>query len=191
MAQDINVGGRLARTQYQYTLLDANLDELDTWAPKILAKMKTLPELRDVASDQQTGGATLTLTIDRDQAARFGIQPALIDNTLYDAYGQRRSHAVFHPAQQLSRRHGGPARAAGPAEHAQQLYVNSPITGQQVPLSTLVKWTTRPTTFLSINHQDQFPAVHPVLQSGAGRGAGPGRGGGQCCRGRDGHAGTR
>ncbi len=95
VAQDINVGGRLARTQYQYTLLDADLGELDTWAPKILAEMKTLPELRDVASDQQTGGATLTLTIDRDQAARFGIQPALIDNTLYDAYGQREVTQYF------------------------------------------------------------------------------------------------
>jgi len=159
VAQDINVGGRLARTQYQYTLLDADLGELDTWAPKILAKLKTLPELRDVASDQQTGGATLTLTIDRDQAARFGIQPALIDNTLYDAYGQREVTQYFT---QLNSYHVVmevlPELQDQP-NTLNSLYVNSPVTGQQVPLNTLVKWTTRPTTFLSINHQDQFPAV--------------------------------
>ncbi|MFX7621128.1 efflux RND transporter permease subunit, partial [Acinetobacter baumannii] len=72
-AQDINVGGRPTRTLYQYTLQDADVAELNQWAPKIYAKLKTLPELRDVETDQQTGGATLTLTIDRDQAARFGI----------------------------------------------------------------------------------------------------------------------
>jgi multidrug efflux pump subunit AcrB len=87
VAQDLNVGGRLSRTQYQYTFQDADLDELNQWAPKILDRLKTLPELRDVASDQQTGGATLTLTIDRDQASRFGIQPQLVDDTLYDAFG--------------------------------------------------------------------------------------------------------
>jgi hydrophobe/amphiphile efflux-1 (HAE1) family protein len=159
VAQDINVGGRLSRTQYQYTLEDADLDELDQWAPKILAKLKTLPEIRDVATDQQTGGATLTLTIDRDQASRFGIQPQLIDDTLYDAFGQREVtqyftqlnsyHVVMEVTPELQSRPGA----------LDTIYVNSPITGQQVPLSTLVKWTTRPTTFVSINHQDQFPAV--------------------------------
>jgi hypothetical protein len=74
-----NIGGRPTRAQYQYTLQDANLDELNQWSLKIFDKLKTIPELRDVASDQQTGGATLTLTIDRDRAARFGIQPQLID----------------------------------------------------------------------------------------------------------------
>ena len=95
VAQDINVGGRLSRTQYQYTLQDANLDELNQWSSKIFAKLKTLPELRDVATDQQTGGTTYTLTIDRDQAARFGIQPQLIDDTLYDAFGQRQVTQYF------------------------------------------------------------------------------------------------
>jgi hydrophobe/amphiphile efflux-1 (HAE1) family protein len=159
VAQDINVGGRLARTQYQYTLQDANLDELDQWAPKILAKLKTLPEIRDVATDQQTGGATLTLTIDRDQASRFGIQPQLIDDTLYDAFGQRQVtqyftqlnsyHVVMEVLPELQNRPSA----------LDSIYVNSPTTGQQVPLGTLVKWTTRPTTFLSINHQSQFPSV--------------------------------
>ncbi len=77
-------------TQYQYTLQDSNLDELDQWAPKLLTRLQALPQLRDVASDQQGGGGTLTLTIDRDQAARFGIQPTLIDNTLDDAFGSGR-----------------------------------------------------------------------------------------------------
>ncbi|MGA8228193.1 MAG: efflux RND transporter permease subunit, partial [Xanthobacteraceae bacterium] len=94
-AQDINIGGRPTRTLYQYTLQDPDLNELNQWAPKIFGKLKTLPELADVATDQQTGGDTLTLTIDRDAAARFGIQPQLIDDTLYDAFGQRHVATVF------------------------------------------------------------------------------------------------
>ncbi len=159
VAQDINVGGRLARTQYQYTLQDANLAELNQWAPKIFDKLKTLPELRDVASDQQTGGATLTLEIDRDQASRFGIQPQLIDDTLYDAFGQRHVTQYFT---QLNSYYVVmevlPELQTQPSA-LDNIYVNSPVTGQQVRLSTLVKWTTRPTTFLSINHQGQFPSV--------------------------------
>ena len=85
----------LARTQFQYTLQDANLDELNAWAPKVLEKLKTLPMLRDVATDQQTSGTTLTLTIDRDQAARYGLTPQLIDDTLYDAFGQRQVAQYF------------------------------------------------------------------------------------------------
>ena len=159
VAQDINVGGRLTRTQYQYTLQDANLDELNQWSSKIFDKMKTLPELRDVASDQQAGGATLTLTIDRDQAARFGIQPQLIDDTLYDAFGQRQVtqyftqlnsyHVVIEVLPEMQR-----TTAA-----LDGIYVNSPSTGAQVPLSTFVKWTSQPTNFLSINHQSMFPSV--------------------------------
>ena len=159
VAQDINVGGRLARTQYQYTLQDPNLSELDQFASKIFAKLKTLRELRDVATDQQTGGTTVTLTIDRDQAARFGIQPQLIDDTLYDAFGQRQVtqyftqlnsyHVVMEVLPELQRSPGA----------LDEIYVNSPTTGQQVRLSTFVKWTSRPTTFLSINHQSQYPSV--------------------------------
>jgi multidrug efflux pump subunit AcrB len=159
VAQDINVGGRLSRTQYQYTLQDPNLDELNQWSSKIFAKLKTLPELRDVATDQQTGGTTYTLTIDRDQAARFGIQPQLIDDTLYDAFGQRQVtqyftqlnsyHVVLEVLPALQR----------PTEALSSIYVNSPSTGGQVPLSTFVKWTNEPTNFLSINHQSMFPSV--------------------------------
>jgi len=94
-AQDIRVGGRISKTEFQYTLQDANLDELYSWSPRILAKLRSLPMLRDVATDQQVGGNTATLVIDRDQAARFGIQPQVIDDTLYDAFGQRQIAQYF------------------------------------------------------------------------------------------------
>jgi multidrug efflux pump subunit AcrB len=159
VAQDINVGGRLSRTQYQYTLQDADLNELNEWAPKLQAKMKTLPALRDVATDQQTGGATWTVSIDRDQASRFGIDPQMIDVTLNDAYGQRQVAQYFtqlnsyHVVMEVT-----PGQAASPRD-LNGLYLHSPTTGQQVPLASLVKWTTMPTAFLSINHQAQFPAI--------------------------------
>ncbi|MDB5368344.1 MAG: acriflavin resistance protein [Rhodospirillales bacterium] len=159
VAQDLNVGGRIARTQYQFTLQDPNLDELNQWASKLLGTLKTLPELRDVASDQQTGGATVTLTIDRDQAARFGIQPMLIDSILNDAFGQRQVTQYFT---QLNSYHVVmevlPGLQNSPTA-LNQIYVNSPTTGQQVPLATFVKWTTIPSAYLSINHQGQFPAA--------------------------------
>ena len=94
-AQDVTVGARFAKTQFQYTLQDANFDELNAWAVKILEKLKSLPELRDVATDQQNSGTTLTLKIDRDMASRYGIQPQLIDDTLYDAFGQREVTQYF------------------------------------------------------------------------------------------------
>ncbi|MBN8902299.1 MAG: efflux RND transporter permease subunit [Rhodospirillales bacterium] len=94
-AQDVRVGGRLSKTEFQYTLQDADLTELFHWAPRILDKLRSLPMLRDVTSDQQVGGTTATLVIDRDQAARFGIQPQAIDDTLYDAFGQRQITQYF------------------------------------------------------------------------------------------------
>src|SRR6516165_5972471 len=94
-SQDVRLGGRATRTQFEFTLQDANLTELNEWAPKILAKMQTLGELRDVATDQQTEGTTLELKIDRDAAARYGIEPQLIDDTLYDAFGQRQVTQYF------------------------------------------------------------------------------------------------
>jgi hydrophobe/amphiphile efflux-1 (HAE1) family protein len=158
-AQDIRVGGRPSRTLFQYTLQDPDLDELNQWAPKILAELKALPQLTGVATDQQTGGTTLTLTIDRDQAARFGIQPQLIDDTLYDAFGERQVTQYFT---QVNSYHvimeALPELQNTPAA-LEHIFIKSPLTGQQVPLRTLVKWTTAPTNFLSINHQGQFPAV--------------------------------
>jgi multidrug efflux pump subunit AcrB len=158
-SQDLNVGGRLARTQYQYTLQDANLDELNTWAPRMLEELKKLPQLRDVASDQQTSSSKLSLDIDRDQAARFGIQPALIDNTLYDAFGQRQVTQYFT---QLNSYHVVlevlPALLGDPGS-LNKIYIKSPLTNEQVPLSVFTKFDTDHTSYLSINHQGQFPAV--------------------------------
>ena len=158
-AQDLNVGGRTTRTQYQYTLQDSDIDELDEWAPKLLAQLQKLPQLRDSASDQQTDSTMLALTIDRDQAARFGIQPALIDQTLDDAFGQRHVTQYFT---QLNSYHVIlevlPALQSDP-QTLSKLYVKSPTTGQMVPLSSFVKYDTQHVTFLSINHQGQFPAV--------------------------------
>ncbi|MBS9478061.1 efflux RND transporter permease subunit [Ancylobacter sp. VKM B-3255] len=158
-AQDLNVGGRVSRTQFQYTLQDNDIDELSVWAPKLLARLKTLPEVASLASDQQTSGATLTLEIDRDQASALGISPADIDNTLYDAFGQRQVAQYFtqlnsyHVILELT-----PQLQASP--HAlDDIYIPAPASGTKVPLSVLAKWTTEPTSFLSINHQSQFPAV--------------------------------
>ena len=157
--QDINIGGRLSRTQYQYTLQDVDLQEINTWAPRLLDKLRALPEIQDVASDQQSAGGTVMLTIDRDQASRFGIQAQQIDDVLYDAFGQRQVaqyftqlnayHVILEVLPELQ---GDPATLS-------KLYVTSPITGQQVPLSSFVKWDTTQVNLLSVNHQGQFPAV--------------------------------
>jgi hydrophobe/amphiphile efflux-1 (HAE1) family protein len=157
--QDLNMGGRTTRTQYQYTLQGAQLEEIDEFGPKVLAALQRLPQLRDVASDQQTNSTKLSLVIDRDQAARFGIQPAAIDATLYDAFGQRQvtqyftQLATYHVILEIT-----PEQQSSP-DTLRSLYVTSPLTGQQVPLSALVHYDTQHNGVLSINHQDQFPAV--------------------------------
>jgi hydrophobe/amphiphile efflux-1 (HAE1) family protein len=156
--EDVRVGARLSRTQYQYTLQDANQDELNTWAPKILDKLHTLPQLMDVTSDQEIAGTTETLTIDRDQAARFGVQPADIDNVLYDAFGQREVAQYFTGAKAYWVILEALPNEQGELATLQKLYVKS-ATGQAVPLSTLLHETTVPVQPLAINHQSQFPAV--------------------------------
>uniref|UniRef100_E6VML3 Acriflavin resistance protein n=1 Tax=Rhodopseudomonas palustris (strain DX-1) TaxID=652103 RepID=E6VML3_RHOPX len=158
-AQDVRLGGRPTRTQFEYTLQDANLAELNEWAPKVLAKMQGLPQLRDVATDQQTDGTTLTLTIDRDTAARFGIKPQLIDDTLYDAFGQRQVTQYFTQVNTYRIILEVLPELQGRLDTLNQIYVKSPTTGDQVPLSTFAKWTTVPVRPLSISHQGQFPAT--------------------------------
>ncbi len=158
-AQDVRLGGRPTRTQFEFTLQDANLDELNEWAPKVLAKMKELPELRDVATDQQTQGTTLQLKINRDTASRYGIQPQLIDDTLYDAFGQRQVTQYFT---QLNSYHvilEILPELQGNLDTLNKLYLKSPTTGDQVPLSTFATWTSDPVRPLSISHQGQFPAI--------------------------------
>ena len=157
-AQDINVGGRLSKTQYQYTLQDPNAHELYEWAPKILDAMRKLPLLRDVATDQQMAGTTATLTIDRDQAARFGIQPQAIDDTLYDAFGQRQITQYFTETNSYHVILEVPPGQQGDLATLDRLYVKS-AAGQAVPLSTFVTVDTAPVRPLSVNHQSQFPSV--------------------------------
>ncbi|QHE91906.1 efflux RND transporter permease subunit [Pandoraea fibrosis] len=157
--QDINVGGRLARTQYQYTLTDADINELNHWAPLLLERLRRLPQLTDLATDQQSNAATATLTIDRDRASSFGISPALIEATLYNAIGQRQIAQYFtqinsyHVVMEVT-----PALQADPAL-LDKLYLMSPTTGNRVPLSTFVRIDRSKTNYLLISHQSQFPAV--------------------------------
>ena len=157
-AQDIRVGGRPSKTQYQYTLQDADVHELYAWAPKVLAKLRTLPMLRDLATDQQNGGTTATLTIDRDAAARFGIQPQVIDDTLYDALGQRQVTQYFTQVNTYKVILEVLPEMQGDLSVLDKLYVKS-STGQAVPLSTFVKVDSNTVAPLSISHQSQFPAV--------------------------------
>ncbi|MBV8400095.1 MAG: efflux RND transporter permease subunit, partial [Acetobacteraceae bacterium] len=157
-SEDVKVGARLSRTQYEYTLQDSNLDELYEWAPKVLDKLKSLPMLRDVATDQQMAGTTATLTINRDAAARFGIQPQVIDDTLYDAFGQRQITQYFSQVNSYHLILEVPPEMQGDPSTLDKLYVKSP-TGQAVPLSTFVKVDMNPVQPLSISHQSQFPAV--------------------------------
>jgi hydrophobe/amphiphile efflux-1 (HAE1) family protein len=172
-AQDVTVGGRFSKTQFQYTLQDANLDELNAWAAKVQEKLQTLPELRDVATDQQNSGTTLTLKIDRDMASRYGIQPQLIDDTLYDAFGQRQVTQYFTQVntyyvvlEVLPQLVGDPATL-------DKLYIRSPTTNQMVPMSAFAKWTTAQVAPLSISHQGQFPAITISFNLAPGVALGP------------------
>jgi multidrug efflux pump subunit AcrB len=157
--QDITVGGRVARGQFQYTLRDSNIDELNIWSQRLLGKLKTLPELADVSSDQENNAPQIMVTINREAAARFGIQPALIDATLDDAFGQRQAaqyytqtNSYFVVLEMLRELQRDPSAL-------QMIYLGSPNTGRQVPLSALVDIDTRRTGPLSVAHQGQFPAV--------------------------------
>jgi hydrophobe/amphiphile efflux-1 (HAE1) family protein len=155
--QDVRVGGRSSRTQYQYTLQDADLSELNQWAPRMLAKLRTLPELRDVASDQQTAAIQLDVEIDRDTAARLGILPLAVDNALYDAFGQRQVSTLFTQLNQYRVVLEVKPGLQGHPEVLDRIYVKSQ-SGAQVPLSAIARFTPSRTS-LSVNHQGQFPAV--------------------------------
>jgi HAE1 family hydrophobic/amphiphilic exporter-1 len=157
--QDINVGGRGGRALYQYTLSDADLDELNLWAPKLLTALKALPQLKDVNSDQQSTASAVKMTIDRDAAARFGISPTDIDAAVYDQLGQ---HQIAQTFTQLNSYHvvmeAPPSLQATP-DLFNSVYINSPVTGKGVPLSLFLKYDPTATASLTINHQGQFPAA--------------------------------
>jgi hydrophobe/amphiphile efflux-1 (HAE1) family protein len=156
-AQDITVGGRLSKTQYQYTLADADAGELAHWAPIFFDKLKTLPGITDVATDEANAGPELAIAIDRDAASRFGILPAAIDNTLADAFGQRTVSQIFTALNQyFVILEVDPKFQLGP-EALNNIYLRS-AAGQQVPLRTLVH-TVDTVAPLVVNHQGQFPAV--------------------------------
>src|SRR5579871_531268 len=155
--QDLTVEDRVSRTQFQYSLESADAAEVNLWASKIVNRLRTIPELRDVASDQQTGGLRADLVIDRDTAARFGILPQAIDDTLYDAFGQRQVSTIFT---QLNQYHVvlevDPQFRQDPSA-LKDIYVKS-ITGTQVPLTAFSHFESSKTS-LTINHQGQFPVV--------------------------------
>jgi multidrug efflux pump len=155
--QDLTVEDRVSRTQYQYSIEDADGNELAQWAPKLVAKLQSLPQLRDVATDQQDKGLEASLVIDRDTASRLGILPQAVDDTLYDAFGQRQVSTMFT---QLNQYHVvlqvDPQFAQNP-DALKNIYVKS-LTGTQVPLSTFTHFEQK-TTALSVNHQGQFPVV--------------------------------
>jgi multidrug efflux pump len=155
--QDLTVEDRASRTQFQYTLEDANADELNTWTQKLVAKLRTLPQLTDVATDQQTLGAQAKLVIDRVTASRLGITPQAIDNVLYDAFGQRQVSTLFT---QLNQYHlileTLPELQTDPAK-LNNIYVQS-SSGQPVPLSAFTHFESG-TAPLVINRQGQFPSV--------------------------------
>ena len=157
-AQDVSVGARLGRTLYQYTLEDPSQNELNVWAPKILAKMQQIKLLSGVTSDQENLGTTETLTYDRDQAARFGVQPATIDAVLYDAFGQREVAQYFTGNKAYYVILEALPDQYGKLSTLQKLYVSS-SSGAMVPLSTIVHQTNAPVQPLAVNHQSQFPAV--------------------------------
>jgi len=156
-AQDITVGGRVSKTQYQYTLTDADQNELNHWSALFLDKLKSLPEITDVTSDQENGGPRLNATVNRDIASSFGILPSTVDNTLGDAFGQRIVSTIFSP---LNQYHVvlevDPRFQSGP-EALNNIYVNSSA-AQEVPLSTLVDSTITGAPIV-INHQGLFPAT--------------------------------
>ena len=156
-SQDISVGGRSSDAEYQYTLQSENLDELNKWAPRLLEKMRTMPELRDASTDQQDQGLEAGLVVDRDTASRLGISMSTLDNTLYDAFGQREVSTMYtslnqyHVVMEVA-----PKYQLDPDSLA-NIYIKS-TTGSLVPLTAVTHFEPSRTA-LAVNHQGQFPAV--------------------------------
>jgi multidrug efflux pump len=155
--QDLTTGARQSQAQYQYTLQDEDLNELNTWAPRLLQKLKSLKELRDVNTDQQNRGLDAQVIIDRDTASRLGVSPQDIDNALYDAFGQRQVSTIYR---QLNQYHVvmevAPQYQTSP-EALQAVYVRS-ANGPMIPLSAIAHFGPA-NVALAVNHQGQFPAA--------------------------------
>ena len=155
--QDISIGGRLSRTLYQYTLTDTDAEELNHWAPIIEREMRKMPELEDVASDQQIASPHIAIEIDRDAASRMGISPSLIDETLYDAFGQRQVTTIYTATSQYKVILEVQPEYQEDPTALSRIYIAGPG-GTQVPLSSFAHLTSKVEP-LSVNHQGQFPAV--------------------------------
>jgi HAE1 family hydrophobic/amphiphilic exporter-1 len=158
-AQDITIGGRPGQAQYQYTLSDSDLTELDTWAPKLLALLRTLPQLKDVSSDQQSQGGAVNLNIDRDAAARFGISPSAIDTAIYELLGQDEVTQYFTQQNSYHVVVEAPPDLIATPDIFNYMYILSPLTGKTVPLSLFVKVDPTATSSLTVNHQGEYPAA--------------------------------
>jgi multidrug efflux pump len=168
--QDLTVEDRVSRTQFQYSLEDPDSKELDDWAPRFIARLQSLPELRDVASDRQSGGLEAALAIDRNTASRFGITPTLIDDTLYDAYGQRQITTMYAQLNQyrvvLEIK---PDLKHGP-DDLKNIYVRS-AQGGEVPLDAVSHFEESKAP-LAINHQGQFQVVTASFNLAPGKSLG-------------------
>ena len=155
--QDLRIGGRRANAQYQYTLQGDNVKTLNDWAPQVYAKLRTLPDLADVNSDQQTHGLQASLVIDRDTASRLGVTSKAIDDTLYDAFGQRFVSTMFTQLNQYHVVLETEPRYWDSPDGLRSVYVKS-ASGTEIPLSAITHY--EPTTgALQVNHQGQFPSV--------------------------------
>ncbi|MDB6058674.1 MAG: acriflavin resistance protein, partial [Verrucomicrobiales bacterium] len=156
-AQDVQIESRVSRTQYQYTLQDADEEELANWANKIIERLRQLPDLADVATDQQPGGLQVAVDIDREAAARMNVAPQAIDDTLYDAFGQRQVSTIYTQLNQYRVILETEPRFQTSPDALEKLYIKS-ATGQMVPLSAFAKIRTGSQPLI-ISHQGQFPAV--------------------------------
>jgi multidrug efflux pump len=155
--QDVQVGGRGGASQYQYTLSDEDLNELNTWAPVLQARMRAMPELRDVASDQQDQGLAANLVIDRDTAARLGVTASAIDQTLYDAFGQREVSTMYSGLNQYFVVMEVDPRFSRSPDAMNGIFIKSQ-SGMMVPLSAIAHYENKRTS-LSVAHQGQYPAI--------------------------------
>jgi hydrophobe/amphiphile efflux-1 (HAE1) family protein len=155
--QDISVGGRLSRTLYQYTLTDTDSEELNHWAPIVEAEMRKLPQLEDIASDQQIAAAHMAVEIDRDAASRLGISPSLIDQTFYDAFGQRNIGNIYTSTSQYKLILEVLPQYQNDPSALSKIYISAP-NGAQIPLSSFAHVAPKAEA-LSVNHQGQFPGV--------------------------------
>ncbi|MFZ1132791.1 MAG: multidrug efflux RND transporter permease subunit [Terriglobales bacterium] len=156
-AQDLTIGGRWGQAQYQYTLQGEDLAEMNRWAPRLLEKMRTLPELRDVNTDQQDKGLEASVVIDRDTAARLGVAASDIDSALYDAFGQRQVSIMYRPLNQYHVVMEVAPQFANSTDSLQSIYVRG-RNGTAVPLSSLAHFGPS-NTALAVNHQGQYPSV--------------------------------